>query len=139
MTSIILMTNFLRAITENMRQFSSILRTPFHSLLSSFTCKTIARTPDGIRIVSKEHTYTQSVASHPEFFAQYAVGISVYNKYRPQETYVIAQLFIASDATALSGDNKLSPDNSRTPMLVPSSGVLAKQYKIRFQPFCCFR
>ena len=99
MTSIILMTNFLRAVTENMRQFSGILRTPFHSFLSSLTRKTIARTPEAIRALPNEPTYKQPIASHPEFFAQYAVGIIVYNKYRPQESYIISNLFIESDDT----------------------------------------
>jgi hypothetical protein len=35
--------------------------------------------------------------SPPEFFANYAVGVRVYNAIRPQESYVIQHLFFDSD------------------------------------------
>lgn len=35
--------------------------------------------------------------SPPEFFANYAVGIRIYNAIRPQESYIIHHLFFDSD------------------------------------------
>uniref|UniRef100_A0A6C0HI31 Uncharacterized protein n=1 Tax=viral metagenome TaxID=1070528 RepID=A0A6C0HI31_9ZZZZ len=42
------------------------------------------------------HKY-HHVSSYPEFFAQYTVGTSVYNTSRPNESYVIYQLFVDHD------------------------------------------
>lgn len=106
------MNTVIRVITENMRRFF-ILQTPIHSYIFSLTCKTLfydnktrddarqdticAETSDFISDASPSPDKPTIPASNPEFFANYAVGTSVYNKSRPEESYIIYQLFIKSD------------------------------------------
>ena len=40
---------------------------------------------------------SKDFTSPPEFFANYAVGIRIYNVIRPQESYIIHHLFFDSD------------------------------------------
>jgi hypothetical protein len=89
------------------------------SILSSLTSKLFHKLPP--------------VASLPEVFAHYTVGTSVYNAARPEESYIIHQLFVDGPyvIALLKADKNTSPWLRQGTMLLTRLASADKKFFIQ--------